>query len=104
MNWQIRNYAQKRHICHEINKNAPEENLHGHFALAERLPTFATLETTYFLTAAYHLDQGSTRARTTWSCLLSRGSSSILRENNVWSSVVITNQSPLFIQENENER
>ena len=27
------------------------------FALAERLPTFATLETTYFLTAAYHLDQ-----------------------------------------------
>ena len=74
------------------------------FALAERLPTFATLETTYFLTAAYHLDQGSTRARTTWSCLLSRGSSSILRENNVWSSVVITNQSPLFIQENENER
>ena len=40
LNLQVCSYAQKRRICRE---HAPDDNLYGHFALAEGLPTSATL-------------------------------------------------------------
>ena len=43
LNLQICNYAQKRRICRENSKYALGYNFHGHFALAGRLPTSATL-------------------------------------------------------------
>ena len=36
-------YAQKQQICRENSKYAPDESFVAIFALAERLPTFATL-------------------------------------------------------------
>ena len=43
MNLQICNYAQKRRICRENSKYAPDKKIMAIFALAERLPTSATL-------------------------------------------------------------
>ena len=39
LNLQIFNYAEKRRICHENSKYAPDESFVAIFALAERLPT-----------------------------------------------------------------
>ena len=43
LNWQICNYTQKRCICRENSNYAFDENFMAIFALAERLPTPATL-------------------------------------------------------------
>ena len=43
LNWQICNYAQKRRICRGNSKYACYEHFMAIFALAERLPTPATL-------------------------------------------------------------
>ena len=43
LNWQICNYAQKRRICRGNSKYAFYEHFMAIFALAERLPTPATL-------------------------------------------------------------
>ena len=43
LNWQICNYAQKRRICRENSKYTFYEHFMAIFALAERLPTPATL-------------------------------------------------------------
>ena len=40
---QICNYAQKRQICRENSKCAPDENFVPKYAFAERLPTSVTL-------------------------------------------------------------
>ena len=40
---QLCNYAQKRRICRENSKYAPDKSFVAIFALAERLPTSATL-------------------------------------------------------------
>ena len=42
-NLQISNYARKRQICGKTSKYAPDESFVANFALAERLPTSATL-------------------------------------------------------------
>ena len=42
-NLQISNYARKRQICRKTSKYAPDESFVANFALAERLPTSATL-------------------------------------------------------------
>ena len=43
LNLRICNYAQKRHICRENIEHAADENFMDIFALAESLPTSATL-------------------------------------------------------------
>ena len=43
LNLQACNYAQKRRICHEKSEYALDESYMAIFALAERLPTSATL-------------------------------------------------------------
>ena len=43
LNLQVCNYAQKRRICRENSEYAPDEDLCGSFALAERLQTSTTL-------------------------------------------------------------
>ena len=43
LNLQICSYAQKRCICSKKGKYGPDENFLVMFALAERLPTSATL-------------------------------------------------------------
>ena len=43
LNLQICDYAQKRRICRENSKYAPDKSFVAIFALAERLPTSATL-------------------------------------------------------------